>query len=118
MKIIKLEELQRELKNIPEEMGLVPFSYVKEAIKKCTIEKDIIEENDKFKKIRKVLDKYDERDSFICNYNFFNELIIALYDEVNIYYISRALKMLCDEDIPDDAKNVYLKFLRREYQNK
>lgn len=41
MKIIKPEDLQKEIKSIPAEMGWVSLAYVKEAIRKCTINVEV-----------------------------------------------------------------------------
>lgn len=64
-----------------------------------------------FSKIRNVLDKYDGKYPGIKMYSpkdFINELTLALYEESNVYWLSRGLKVLSDKEVPDNMKRAIL----------
>lgn len=64
-----------------------------------------------FSKIRNVLDKYDGKYPWIKMYSpedFINELTLALYEESNVYWLSRGLKVLSDKEVPDNMKRAIL----------
>lgn len=72
-----------------------------------------------FPKIRLALDHlaialHNERNTLLPEYNSneaMNELMLALYEEVNVYWLSRGLKVLSDPDVPDNMKRAILKEL-------
>lgn len=72
-----------------------------------------------FPKIRLALDHlaialYNERNALMLGNSSnkaMNELMLALYEEVNVYWLSRGLKTLSDPDVPDNMKRAILKEL-------
>lgn len=79
-----------------------------------------------FDKIRKVLDDIEKYDADCKRWNLRfdprngipnsleDKLVLAMYDELNIYYIGRKLKALSDMDIPGEYKSAMLDYLREK----
>ena len=80
---------------------------------------DLVKNEISFPKIRLALDHlaialHNERNTLLHGYSSdraMNELILALYEEVNVYWLSRGLKTLSDPDVPDNMKRAILKEL-------
>ena len=78
-----------------------------------------------FSKIKRVLDDYEEifKKSYSINtipndQEFIEQLTLASYDEVNVYWLSRGLKVLSDEDVPIEMRRSIIKNLRKKYNIK
>lgn len=67
-----------------------------------------------FSKIRNVLDKYEEKIIYPSGDtgDFIDELTLALYEEINIYWLARGLKALSDPEVPDNMRRAILNQLR------
>lgn len=69
-----------------------------------------------FEKTRLCLDKIEESGliNWMHDKELFNSFVVALYDEMNIYWLTRALKTLSDEDVPSEFRLAILKDLREK----